>query len=755
MATPSSKPNPGATPTHLTSPHPSSVPMGRPLSHKSPSMKTPSASGHAHGHHQSASHQNATPLAAATSADDPVTFSSPSALLALGGYTGISPSPAAQDALIGSHMHENDIHALGMQGLGLGGARDNDEERRKHIEEVVQLLRTRVAGRGVCREGIERIGQLEGFESIWQDNNLSIAGNSVDLEIEFYPGQDSVKDVSLSYATPEAQESVRRDEATAVLKRDLMQSDEERQQGIWKRLDGFYGNLERLARLDRLSQEVNCFEATEALYESLRTIWEEEKKHPRWTPTYEHLCKGWVGRPSLHKGRRFGLGLEYWVEQHRALDAKQRKRSQDSMVVDQVGGQEMDEQPISEDAIWSVTIECEEGYPSLRVSKDWVGSDVLTSVDTGGRESTDSQAESSIMLVNWAEPPPTLTSSAAANADSMALDSGMLGSQTPNRRFVAKLEPAVNVPILAASDIYRHLGLQLPQEFKMVTYDALLLPSWTASSEASTSDEVHRPGGKRLRKSVVTFDSEGKQVNKQHSYAFQAFETVAGRTLRDLPFSHPRQLADIFPILRQYALLESLLRNVFSRSGENNVRAPDAKITRAAVSSDHPSGSLLSGTHVSVLTNHDPTEDRLGSLLRDLDENRAEDSMDITVDEGPSKETDNLKVDITLRTQIGQAPVIMLLFPIEREPGKGSALASGGNDVRMGSLNIEIGLNGRVSVNQIQGLWDVEEAQDSSAPRPEVQELQKKLAKVLETSEDLGILVEWILRWMRRRRDRA
>lgn len=129
--------------------------------------------------------------------------------------------------------------------------------------------------------------------------------------------------------------------------------------------------------------------------------------------------------------------------------------------------------------------------------------------------------------------------------------------------------------------------------------------------------------------------------------------------------------------------------------------------------------------------------------------------MDITVDEGPSKETDNLKVDITLRTQIGQAPVIMLLFPIEREPGKGSALASGGNDVRMGSLNIEIGLNGRVSVNQIQGLWDIEEAQDSSAPRPEVQELQKKLAKVLETSEDLGILVEWILRWMRRRRDRA
>lgn len=554
MATPSSKPNPGATPTYLTSsPHPTSVPMGRPLSHKSPSMKTPSASGHPHGHHQSmSSHQNATPLAAATSVDDPVTFSSPSALLALGGYTGISPSPAAQDALVGSHMHDNDIHALGMQGLALGATRDNEEERRKRIEEVVQLLRTRVTGRGVCREGVERLGQLEGFESIWQDNNLSIAGNSVDLEIEFYPGQDSVKDVSLSYATPEAQEAVRRDEATAVLKRDLMQSDEEREQGIWKRLDGFYGNLERLAKLDRLSQEVNCFEAVEGLYDSLKRIWDEEKKHPRWTPTSKHLCKGWIGRPSLHKGRRFGLGVEYWVEQHRALDAKQKKPSPDSMVVDQPTGQDTNEKLSADQETWSVTIECEEGYPSLRVSKDWVGSDVLTSIDTNSGEPTDVQTGSSIMLINWAEPPPTLTLSAAAHhPDAMALDSSILGSETPNRRFVAKLEPPVDVPILAASDIYRHLGLQLPQEFKMVTYDALLLPSWATSSSDNgviTSEDVHQPGGKRQRKSVVTFDSDGRPMDKQHSYAFQAFETVAGRTLRDLPFSHPRQLADVFPV---------------------------------------------------------------------------------------------------------------------------------------------------------------------------------------------------------------
>src|SRR4030095_5495463 len=258
MATPSSKNNPGATPTQFTSsPHPSAVPMARPLSHKSPSIRTPSASGHGHGHHLSASsHQYPTPLAAATSVEDSAAFSSPSALLALG-LGGITPSPAGNDSLVGQGIIDHDLNSMGMSGLGMGAARDNDEEKRRKVEEVIQLLRTRVTGRGVCREGLERLGMLEGFACMWQEDNLSIAGNSVDLEIEFDPGGESVKDVSLKYATPEAQEGERRDEATAVLKRDLIQFPQDREQGIWKRLEGFHANLQRLARLDQLSQEVN------------------------------------------------------------------------------------------------------------------------------------------------------------------------------------------------------------------------------------------------------------------------------------------------------------------------------------------------------------------------------------------------------------------------------------------------------------------------------------------------------------------
>jgi hypothetical protein len=124
----------------------------------------------------------------------------------------------------------------------------------------------------------------------------------------------------------------------------------------------------------------------------------------------------------------------------------------------------------------------------------------------------------------------------------MALDSSMLESTPPNRRFVAKLDPPLEVPIFAASEIYRHLGMQLPQEFKMVTYDNLL------TSEGSQLDSTPQPGRKKRRMSVQTFDSTGTACTNYHNYTFQAFESVAGRTIRELPFSHPRQIADILPV---------------------------------------------------------------------------------------------------------------------------------------------------------------------------------------------------------------
>ena len=194
-------------------------------------------------------------------------------------------------------------------------------------------------------------------------------------------------------------------------------------------------------------------------------------------------------------------------------------------------------------------IECEEGYPSLRISKDWVNSEVLTPVGANEPSSSENEAlQPEATLINWADPPPTLSSMNENQHDPMTLDSGMLGPPTPNRRFVARLEPALGVPVLVASEIYRLLDAPLPQDFKMVTYDSLLVPGWSPLSLTDPASEEFAQPTSHDGVEVSTFDPEGKTCTKRHSYSFQAFESVAGRTLHGIPFSHPRQLADIIPV---------------------------------------------------------------------------------------------------------------------------------------------------------------------------------------------------------------
>ncbi|EPS33380.1 hypothetical protein PDE_08342 [Penicillium oxalicum 114-2] len=744
MATPSAKP--GATPTHLTSsPHPTSAPL-RSIAHKSPSIRTPVASGPGHAAQNSVSsqaHQYATPLAVPGTADDLVNFSSPSALLALGGFAGISPLPMIQENITGHGMNDKDIQALGMQGTKLNGAlRDSNEEQRRRIQDVVQCLRARVAGRGVSREGIERLSQLEGFDSMWGDNNLNIAGNFVDLEIDFYPGQEVVKDVSLRYATPDYEEGERRDEASEVLKRNLVQSLKDVEHGRWRSLQAFLDNLHWLRKLDKLSQQVNCFEALEGLEENLKRVWSAEEKNEKYGGEHEHLCAGVVGRPSMHKGTRIGLGLEYWVEQAKALDAK-KNSSPEAMAIDQVPTSN-ENGTGEQQKTWTVMIECEEGYPSLRISKEWVASDVFTS-----GESNEPGAGADSKVVNWLEPPQTMRLSHGDHPDPMALDSSMLESTPPNRRFVARLDPPLHVPILAASEIYRHLGMQLPQEFKMFTYDSLV------TSGGSQPDATPQPGRRRCRKSVQTFDSTDSPCTNYHEYTFQAFESVAGRTIRDLPFSHPRQIAEVIPVFRRYALLANLIRQVTSGPSTEK-KSPretpkDATLREPAT----PSSELFSTGQTDTITlcNDDPNEEKLSNLFGDDFSNAFSGSASNATPLHGTTYLDDVRVDVTLRTPIGQAPALMLLVTDSSNFHTGVF----GREPLQVSLSFEIGLNGRITVTDVDHVNDPNsdggdtEMQGADSGRPKLHDMREKIARVLEISQDLGILVEWVLRWLRQR----
>lgn len=113
---------------------------------------------------------------------------------------------------------------------------------------------------------------------------------------------------------------------------------------------------------------------------------------------------------------------------------------------------------------------------------------------------------------------------------------------------------------------------------------------------------------------------------------------------------------------------------------------------------------------------------------------------------------DDVRVDVTLRTQIGQAPALMLLITDSSNNAE--------NTVRepvQVSICFEVGLNGRISIADVAELKGQSrdggdtEMQGSDAAGPKLQDMHEKIARVLEISQDLGILVEWVLRWLRQR----
>jgi hypothetical protein len=161
-----------------------------------------------------------------------------------------------------------------------------------------------------------------------------------------------------------------------------------------------------------------------------------------------------------------------------------------------------------------------------------------------------------------------------------------------------------------------------------------------------------------------------------------------------------------------------------------------------------------------TLNNDDPNEDRLNLLLglSNLDGSKHDLGVDVTSVSGgqsPSRlSMDDVKVDVTLRTQLGQAPALMLLITDHNRGGDNAPQSV--QTPRRVTICFEVGLNGQISVFETAGLvtggigGDSEmQGTDDSASGAE--EVQKQIARVLEVSQDLGILVEWVLRWLQQR----
>lgn len=645
-----------------------------------------------------------------------VGFDSPSTaagLGALGGLNiaGLNGTPTASGMGMGMGM------SMGM-GIGIGAvaastvhARDAEDESRRRIDAIVALLRQRPGL--VSEEGVERLAKRMGLECLWEDGpgaegeggrTLSIAGNNVLVDVEFRNG-DRVAAVGLSFPTCRMAAAER---GAAVLRRDLQVG---REEGGNKKLEAFADNLERLARLDKLSAEgVNCFEAVAGVFGGLMRVFEGEERGVGEGEGgrgegvgREVMCKR-GGRPRMHARGRIGLSVEYWMERRLVPGGGIRGTGSDGGMN---GGKEpannvSEEDEGQETKFWSAVVECEasrsELYPSIRVTDGWVSDEVDRSYEN--RNESFLTGDSAL---GWQDPPPTLTPS-NPTGDAMEVDSSAASEgKPPDVRFIARLEPPLVVPLQTAVDIYGSVGVTIPQDsIRPTTFEELLLPSLSLGPSVGHTED----GQLVMEKQATAYAKEGVAIERKHKNTLYVQKSEYGRLIKDIPFSHPRQLVAILPVLRQWALVGSILQRSFGADGAD-------KTSNSVDPSPDPPELNLSTT-----TNGRDAAEELAALMADAD-------VDVPDSNTP------MPVDFTLTTL--PTPRIAVLFNLR------GALATATFEILP---NAEIRASDVTCNAHTQGATSLEGA--SGDVGPTVLMGAEAAAKALSISEDVGVVVEWV-----------
>ncbi|KAF2435709.1 hypothetical protein EJ08DRAFT_285945 [Tothia fuscella] len=462
----------------------------------------------------------------------------------------------------------------GLSGFGMAGGlsstgRGTDEERRKRLEDVVAHIKAR-PGR-ITPANVKTLGERTGmFTEISRDtkesvDTISIAGGSVLIDVKFN-AMKLIETASLEY--PTSSEDVQKNEKSAsrILKDSL--SVPQGLSHITANLERFEKHLTKLAKLDKLNgptaeQNFNCFEAITGVYTSLRKIFEHEKKIAMALLTTsrddeeaaerEVMCKK-SGRPVMNVRNEIGLKLEYWMQRRRV---RRSKRSVDPDGDHNMDGTKAPEQNSFAGAdAFSLSIECEASlptmFPSARTSNAWVSDQI--------EKRSNEIGEAFGPTIDWLEPSPTyLLKPNAGDSDPMELE------KLPNIRFTAKFDPPLLLPLQIATQLLTTVGAsqETPNSTEPVAFFDTFLshcddPAHVVLSKESTRREY------RTERTVIAGYQEGVESYMKHSNSLFVPKPEYARYMRELPFSHPRQLVELLPILRQYAFVTSLLGNSFS-----------------------------------------------------------------------------------------------------------------------------------------------------------------------------------------------
>ncbi|GAO16344.1 uncharacterized protein UV8b_00298 [Ustilaginoidea virens] len=628
---------------------------------------------------------------------------------AMGAFNFDSPSTAAAMGALGMGAGFDialDNVGVGV-GVGVGGldaigaALANEDDKLKRLDTILKILS---ASRGLVSEaGLERLAQQIGLELLSEEQRtpggrktrtLAIAGSAVALDIVL--DNNIVQSVTLSYHGSAPSVSRHMDAAGRILLQDLTLAPG--QSPLTKSLRSFASNFERLAGLDKLSivPGLDCHEALAGIYASLERLYQwdmsklRDEQAAKGKP--DHYLSDMAmcsrhGRPVMHERGTVGLAIQYWKERRFAVPPADEP-TLSAAKKDGDSGRDSDR---DSDRVWSLLLGCApldgSGVPPVRVSDNWLSKDITKEDAAAGPAKT---------VLDWQEPENVSLPQSDDNKDAGMdlLQPDLSTTRVPRVMFTVTFDPPVVLPQNDWARLYMYasvnppnphsdMGQQRGQPAWPPTYDSLLFPFPSgAKVDPSESRAICR------RRRVRVFDRHHVARVKHHRNTLFVYKPIYSQTVHEMPFSHPRQLLDMLPLLRQHAFLAILLENSFGSSTTPSDPPPAASDAT--------------------------TKDQLSAFVSGSGEPARAQAQETAAD-GPD---DSANLDVIL--WVHPVPHLQVVFPM------GAATAN---------VSLKILEGGVVDVVDENILHRVSARKDVT---------REKMGKVLEHMEDLCKWAEWI-----------
>ncbi len=197
--------------------------------------------------------------------------------------------------------------------------------------------------------------------------------------------------------------------------------------------------------------------------------------------------------------------------------------------------------------------------PAARISDTWISKDIVKDDGLGGDPKS--------FPLDWQEPDNVAlpASNDVKNPSIEIIQTDLTTIRVPAVIFTATFDPPLVLPQSDWMSLYQYANLDPPPlSLRLPTFDQLFFP---VPPGVHQDPSEHRTIKKE--RCISVFGKDGKPVTKTHHNSLFIYKQIYSMQLSNISFSHPKQLINMLPLLRQWAFTSTLLENSFCDKGQD------------------------------------------------------------------------------------------------------------------------------------------------------------------------------------------